>query len=405
MTTSGQRIQFTCPHCQVSIRAAIRKAGTTSACPKCHQLIQVPASSVPVETLALTSHPTTATPEDEGVLPVLEAVPAGDGRNYPVALSSQRIRLTGLAAAAFQHPLDQQATASLKAIKGFDWLVGKFIEYGVERAEYVTNIGSNIRVGPRQLSKIYGMLQECCAILEVAEPELYVKQGIVNAFTSGHNNPYIILQTALLDVMNDDEIMAVIAHELGHIKCGHVLYWTMARLIGPLMAFVGQMTMGLGSILGAGIETALLAWQRTSELSADRAALLTTQDPRPCVSMLMKLSGGTRRWELDPEQFLNQARSYGEGLDQSNLDRVYRFLGRGGTHPPCVERARALDEWITSREYRALLAGTYRDTTVPSDWQCCPTCSIHVEHGVKFCPKCGTPLRTHGAKKRPPQSK
>src|SRR5262245_48663851 len=102
----------------------------------------------------------------------------------------KRVPLTGLPASAFQHPLDRQATENLKKIKGFDWLVKKYIEFGIERIEYVNHIGGAVRVGPKQLSKYYAMLLECCSILDVPEPELYVMQGGVNAYTSGHNNPF-----------------------------------------------------------------------------------------------------------------------------------------------------------------------------------------------------------------------
>ena len=97
--------------------------------------------------------------------------------------------------------------------------------------EYVTNLSSES--GRPRHAEIYQMLRIVLPILDIAEPELYVQQGVVNGYTSGHNNPFIILQTDLLDVMNEEEIMAVIAHELGHIKCGHVLYYMMARFISP----------------------------------------------------------------------------------------------------------------------------------------------------------------------------
>jgi hypothetical protein len=47
-----------------------------------------------------------------------------------LALRNERVPLTGLSAEAFQHPLDRQAAAHLSKIKGFDWLVKKFLEYG-----------------------------------------------------------------------------------------------------------------------------------------------------------------------------------------------------------------------------------------------------------------------------------
>src|SRR5437588_5556030 len=136
----------------------------------------------------------------------------------------RRVELKGIDPTAFQHPLDRQATDQLSKLKGFDTFMGKFIEYGFERIEYVLNIASSVRVGPRQLPKLHEMLQQSCAVLDLSEPELYVSEGGVNALTSGANNPYIVLQSGLIDLMDDDEVMAVIAHELGHIKCKHVLY-------------------------------------------------------------------------------------------------------------------------------------------------------------------------------------
>lgn len=92
----------------------------------------------------------------------------------------------------------------------------------------------------------------------------------VNAFTSGHNHPFIVLETGLLELMDDDdEVIAVIAHELGHIKCGHVLYKTMARGVKPLIEIVTISIPIAGKVLGSGIEAGLLTWNRCSELSAD----------------------------------------------------------------------------------------------------------------------------------------
>lgn len=318
----------------------------------------------------------------------------------PVALPvappvTRRVILKDLPAAVFQHPLDKQATAGLATLKGFNWLVAKFLEYGVERALYAQYTGSSVRVSPKQFSRLYAMLRESCAVLDVPEPALYVMQaGDINAFTSGHNNPFIVVNTGLLELLDDDEILGILAHELGHIKCGHVLYMQMARFIGPLLQAVGSVTLGVGKLVGMGVESALLIWSRRAELSADRAALLVLQDARPCVTMLMRLAGGSRRWmdQLDPEQFLNQARAYREGMDQNMTDRIYRFLGTiGTTHPVCVERAREVDEYANSQEYRDILAGKY--TRIQAKGQkACPTCGFAITGSEKFCPQCATPL-------------
>ena len=307
---------------------------------------------------------------------------------------SARRPLTGLSAAAFQHPSDRQAIEALQKIRGFDYVVGKFVEYGVERVEYIRNMGGSIRVGPRQMSQLYEMLLEACKILDVEEPELYLQVGEMNAYTSGHNAPFIVLQTGVIELMDDDEVFAVMAHELGHIKCGHVLYKAMARMIGPFLQMLGELTFGVGKLIGAGFEAGLLAWDRRSELSADRAALLATQDPSPCIRMLMKLAGGNQRLasQLDAEQFLNQSRAYREGMDENLADRFYRFIvSRNLSHPFSVERARALDEWASTPGYRAILEGqaTFTNPLVAAT---CPSCGQTSSVITKFCGACGTPL-------------
>jgi Zn-dependent protease with chaperone function len=192
--------------------------------------------------------------------------------------------------------------------------------------------------------------------------------------------------------------MAVIAHELGHIKCGHVLYKTMARGIKPFIEMAGKATLGIGSIVGSGVEAGLSAWNRRSELSADRPALLGMQNSQPCVRMLMKLAGGTTRHvqSLDSEQFLNQARAYKEGLDQKTSDRFYRFIANmGSSHPFPVERARALDEWVGSSEYNDILLGKWPSPLPVVKMKSCPTCALQYPLTELFCAADGTPLPVH----------
>ncbi len=278
--------------------------------------------------------------------------------------SSKRIVLSGIDGVAFQHPADREATDSLKKLVGFDKVVAKFLELRYERLLYIINAASSVRVGPKQFPRRHGMMRDGCEILDVPEPEFYVSQNpLVNALTSGYTNPYIILFTGMLDLMTDDEIMAMIAHELGHIKCGHVLYSSMANSIRDVLAILGQITLGLGRIIASSVEITLMDWRRRSELSADRASLLVMQDLRPCVSMLTKLAGGNRHFanELDPDEFLAQARLYAEEQDRDVLDTVYRSLAEvfQGDHPFTVERVKELDAWARGPEYAQILAGNY----------------------------------------------
>jgi Zn-dependent protease with chaperone function len=254
----------------------------------------------------------------------------------------------GLQAEDFQHPDDLTATAALQAIPGLDTLVAKVLEYGFERFYYLENVANNVRVTPRMFERLYKALGWGCKILGVDEPELYVSLNPVpNAYTFGHTRPFIVLTSGLVDMLDDEERFFVIAHELGHIKAGHVLYTVLARNIASVVTLIGQATLGIGSLLGQGLVLALHDWYRKAELTADRAGLLCVQDIEPCVRAFMKMAGGASRLyaEMDQAEFVRQIRDY-EEADRSGLNRAYKLmLTAFRTHPFPILRAKELDDW------------------------------------------------------------
>jgi Zn-dependent protease with chaperone function len=323
-----------------------------------------------------------------------------------------RVRLAGIDPAAFRHPLDQRTTGALQRVPGFDRAVAKYIEWGFERAEYHENIASGIRVGPRQNRDLYEMLREACAVLDIGEPELFVRRGTFNAYTSGHNHPYIVLFTELIEAMDADELFSVIAHEVGHVKCGHVLYGTMARMAGGAVGagLARASGVAVGGIVTAGLRAALRVWHRRAELTADRAALLVVQDSDPCVRMMMKLAGASTAYHsavaggaqgrsgeragLDTEAFLEQARLLADFERDSRLARVQGIRLRSRSdHPLAVERALFFDEWLRGAEPKKILTGEYqRLPTRQTTYVSCPSCAGTVARAAKFCGGCGAGL-------------
>jgi Zn-dependent protease with chaperone function len=277
-----------------------------------------------------------------------------------------RRRFPGLDATVLQHPYDRAALNALQKVPGLDIIVRKFIELFPERVAYIQNVAQTVHVTRTQCPQLYIQLREACAILNMHEPELYVAQNpLPNAWTSGHVHPYVIVTSGLLDLMNEDEILAVIAHELGHIKSGHVLYRTMALSITLILTLIGDVTFGIGRVVGRSLEAALLEWYRMSEFTGDRAALLVVQDPQIMLSLMMKFAGGTlfQRNQLDTQEFLKQADLY-EAVDANLLDRIYKMLLVAPvSHPLTIVRARESINWSESREYKDILDGRYARTS------------------------------------------
>jgi Zn-dependent protease with chaperone function len=272
--------------------------------------------------------------------------------------------LTGLSPTAFAHPHDRSAGKALAKLKGFDTAVAKLLEWQGERSAYVELNASAIRVTKRQLPGLHALLVDACRVLDMEVPEMYVRHGERNAYTAGHNNPYIVLTTDLVDGLTDPELKAVIAHELGHIKCNHVLYKAMVRLmtdVGTASAMSSKTPMariGLRLALPY-LERGLTRWDQRSELTADRAAMLVMQDEDICLRMMLKLAGAPSRLvdQLDTDAFLEQAAHLADLTAESAIaSRTRQSLVASSTHPLTVERARQLHTWIEGGDFTRVLA-------------------------------------------------
>ena len=269
--------------------------------------------------------------------------------------SSSKAPLLGLNANHFRHPLDQQATEALKQIPGIDIAIRSLLGPMGEQFFYLENIAASVLVGPKQLPDIYQLLVEACRILDLDIPQLYIKQHPVpNAYTFAirGKQPFVVVHTSLVELLTPSELQAVIGHELGHLKCDHGVYLTLANLLT-----LATNQLPFGAVLVQNWRSKIMEWVRCAEFTCDRAALLATQDARTVASVLMKLSGGspTLSPQLNLNAFLAQAESYdaiseneiGELLKQMKTDEL--------SHPVPVLRAREIHRWATTPNYQSLL--------------------------------------------------
>lgn len=270
------------------------------------------------------------------------------------ALSSRVAKFQGLDGDDFRHPLDQQNTRLLKVLPGLEAVAKNVLGPVAEQVLLLENIGTSVLVGPEQLASLHRLLLTAASTLQMAPPDLYIKQNPVpNAYTLaiGGRKPFIVVHTALLELLEPLEVQAVIAHELGHLKCNHGVWLTMANVLA-------NNTLSVLPLLSGAVEEGLLRWLRAAELTCDRAALLVAQDHRVVISALMKLSGGSPKLnaELNVEAFLRQARSYDEATSTPFGWYIKNAQTRALSHPLPVMRAREVDAWAASSQYRALLA-------------------------------------------------
>ncbi len=268
-----------------------------------------------------------------------------------------RATLTDISSRAWEHPADRGALVALRKLKGFDSLLKAISGLFNERAVRLVFLGSAVRVDERQLTRLHGLLGEVARTLDAPElPEMYVVANPVpGALTIGMNKPFIVLNSGLVDLLDTDELRFVIAHELGHAMSGHAVYQTLLQRLIQLTGVLSSVP--VGGLGFRAIMAALYEWSRKSELSADRAGLLATQDPATAFRVHMKLASGGHLEDLDATSFFAQGQEY----DDADLrDSVLKMLlVENRSHPFLVVRASELRRWVDSGEYTRILAGDY----------------------------------------------
>ncbi len=271
-------------------------------------------------------------------------------------MTPSKITLLGLQADQFRHPLDLAATQSLKQLPGMDLLVRNFLGPIAEEFFYLNNISASVLVGKNQLPHLHQLLLEACATLDLEPPQMYVQQNPQpNAYTFAMRGkqPFLVLHTSLIDLLTPEEIQAVIAHELGHLKCEHGVYITLANLF----VLAAGLLPDWGTAIAQQLKEQMLAWVRCAEFSCDRAALLATQNPKTVASVLMKLAGGSPTLAplLNIDAFLEQARAY-EAVSNTEMGQMLKTMQTSSlSHPVPVLRAKEIDRWATSQDYQNLL--------------------------------------------------
>ncbi|MBI5369551.1 MAG: M48 family metallopeptidase [Planctomycetes bacterium] len=304
---------------------------------------------------------------------------------------SARIPLTNLQAGAFQHPTDVAALEVVRGVPFINFAMRKMMEYGFERLVRMQCMADTVKVGPRTCPSVDRLANEAALILDMPRPDFFLDQEpIANAFTTGVEHPIIVLQTGLVEMLSEEELLAVIGHEMGHIKCGHVLYLMTARFLTYLADLLG-----LAAIAVHGLRFALLEWMRKAELSCDRAAVLTVQDRAAALAVLMKLAGGARgiKEGMTADAFLEQAKEYEAMVSGKDLNRLIDFISRvSRTHPFPVVRAAEMHAWAEGTQYRDILAGRCRFAE-RTGGIVCPHCNAHLPEEVQICRFCGCSVK------------
>jgi Zn-dependent protease with chaperone function len=288
------------------------------------------------------------------------------GRCHERLFLDETAPLKHLASGVYEHPSDRLALENIQKIPGLDGVVKSFLKESYERANRLYHKANAVAVTPNQFPKLYQIFLEAASRLDIHDvTELFVVQSpVVNSYISGVDTPFVVLSTGLLELMTDDEILYILAHELGHYQANHILYKTASRLLSEAASALAEVTLGLGRLLTVPVQLALLKWDRCSELTADRAGLLAVRRIDVAIRAFMKLAGGSRSIyeQMSYQAFLQQAEEFQMDQEDNALNKTYVLLQEMyRTHPFPIWRASEILTWAKQGAYLNILAGQYAE--------------------------------------------
>jgi Zn-dependent protease with chaperone function len=242
-------------------------------------------------------------------------------------------------------------------------------ERSAEKKHYAMHLADDTRLSHRQAGSLYRLVEEVAADAGMPCPRVFLDtQPYLNASALGQHQPVILIHSALVDQFSESQVRAVVAHELGHIRCKHTFYRTVASGFAPVAALASSFAGG--SLIALALQWHLFDWFRKSELSADRFALLVTGDLDAVQGVLVQLAGGSSslRDELSTDEFRAQAKEFKDASEarqrnQSMMDKIEYYVTELmlnpdlSEHPLPAVRFVELEDWAQSHQYELLCQG------------------------------------------------
>jgi heat shock protein HtpX len=210
-----------------------------------------------------------------------------------------------------------------------------------------------------QLPRLYEVMERLAAKANLPVPKLYiVPEAAPNAFATGRNPSHasVAVTEGLLQLMTDDELEGVIAHELSHVRNYDILISSIAATIAGAISYLGHIGLWFGGRdderEGSGVAGILmlilapiaatllqLGISRQREYSADATGARMVGQPYGLISALQKLGAYNKRIPTTTVSPTTAALCIVKPMFGSEtLSSLF------STHPPLEDRIAALRE-------------------------------------------------------------
>ncbi|MGI9149170.1 MAG: M48 family metalloprotease [Chloroflexota bacterium] len=197
-------------------------------------------------------------------------------------------------------------------------------------------------VTPTQFAHLYPMVRELRDRFSMPRTRVFVAQSpLINAVSLGFRAPYVIvLNSALVDALDRQELKSVLGHEMGHIKFGHT---RLGLLLGGMDARDVVLPFPI-NLVARLRDVIFLWWERCTEMTADRAGIIACGRPSKAISAQVKVSVGPTL--LEHVNFDDLARQAADL--QTGLGRIESVLSQlGASHPYLINRIGAMLEFVS----------------------------------------------------------
>jgi Zn-dependent protease with chaperone function len=201
-----------------------------------------------------------------------------------------------------------------------------------------------------------------------------------NAFTFGsEQHPFLVLHSGALKLLTPHELTVLFSHELVHVKSGHMLYHTVAEILGGGIGFSASF-LGV-EIVSVPVRLALLSWHRESEVTADRGSLLVANDITVMKSFMTKLALWSSRGTVSHDQ---------SDIEKDKVGMLESVSELFHTHPLYSKRFKLVRDFATSEQFRtARRKIETRLSSIRALIPVCRFCGMQKPVENVFCPSCG----------------
>jgi Zn-dependent protease with chaperone function len=246
--------------------------------------------------------------------------------------------------AAYAYGGDIKVRAALDRIKPVTLTVEATVRLW-QSVEKSRMLGTAVKVTDKQFPRVYNLAVRCAETLRIAQPTIYVSPNIgsLNAHTFGTtDDPYIVVNAALIDHLSEPELLDVIGHECGHIQNNHVVYMTTLYFLTRAANMFLRWTVKPAVL-------ALNAWARRAEITCDRTGLICTRSLDVSVAALVKLALGSRKLysDINMDAYLAQLDEAARG--PGRFDELFH------THPYLPKRVAALRLFASTAYFRSMI--------------------------------------------------